>query len=94
MGVLLSRAPAPLGVEVERRAPAPGIDEIRVQVDGAVQAPGVILVQPRERVSGAIARAGGVTTEADTAAINLARRVQDQNQVIVPQIGQEIIFLL
>ena len=86
-GVLLSREPASRGVEVERRAPTPGIDEIRVQVAGAVRSPGVVVVQPGERVSDAIARAGGVTPEADTAAINLARRVQDQDQIVVPKIG-------
>ncbi|RLT33727.1 MAG: hypothetical protein DWI58_21620, partial [Chloroflexi bacterium] len=69
LGVLLSRQPAPLGVEVKRRAPVPGIDEIRVHVGGEVRTPGVVIAQPGERVSDAIARAGGVTPEADVAAI-------------------------
>ena len=87
LGVLAARDPAPAGVEVERRDPAPGIDEIRVQVGGAVRSPGVVVARPGERVADAIARAGGVTAEADTAAINLARRVLDQDQVIVPKAG-------
>lgn len=88
IAVLTTRQPASPGVEVERRAAGPGIDEIRVQVGGAVRSPGVITAQPGERVSDAIARAGGVTADADTAAINLARRVVDQDQVIVPKAGQ------
>ncbi len=87
LGVLAAREPATTGVEVERRDPAPGIDEIRVQVAGAVHSPGVVIARPGERVADAIARAGGVTPEADTAAINLARRVLDQDQVVVPKIG-------
>ena len=87
LGVLLSRQPVPLGVEVERRAPVPGIDEIRVHVGGEVRTPGVVIAQPGERVSDAIARAGGVTPEADVAAINLARRVQDEDRIVVPKIG-------
>ena len=88
LGILAAREPASVGVEVERRDPAPGIDEIRVQVGGAVRAPGVVIAKPGERVADAITRAGGVTAEADTSAINLARRVLDQDQVIVPKVGQ------
>lgn len=88
LGILAAREPATPGVEVERRAPAPGIDEIRVDVGGAVRTPGVITARPGERVTDAIARAGGPTAEADLDAINLARRVADQDQVIVPRRGQ------
>ena len=45
LGVLLSRQPVPLGVEVERRAPVPGIDEIRVHVGGVVR-PASLLPSP------------------------------------------------
>ncbi|MGE3855996.1 MAG: SLBB domain-containing protein [Dehalococcoidia bacterium] len=86
-GILATRAPASPGVEVERRDPAPGIDEIRVQVGGAVRAPGVVVARPGDRVADAIERAGGLAPEADSAAINLARRVLDQDQVIVPKVG-------
>lgn len=92
--VLVSREPAPLSVEVERRTPSPGIDEIRVHVGGAVHSPGVVIAQPGERVSDAIARAGGVTPEADPGAINLARRVLDQDQVVLPKVGQATTRLL
>ena len=87
LGVLLAREPAARGIEVERRAPAPGVDEIRVHVGGEVRSPGVIVAQPGERVSDAIGRAGGATSEADTAAINLARRVQDEDRIVVPKVG-------
>lgn len=93
-GILAAREPAPAGVEVERRDPAPGIDEIRVQVGGAVRSPGVVTARPGERVADVIERAGGATAEADTAAINLARRVLDQDQVIVPKTGSGAARLL
>ena len=88
VGILELRQPPSPGVEVERRAAAPGIDEIRVDVRGAVRSPGVVTAQPGERVTDAIARAGGATSEADTSALNLARRVLDQDQVVVPRVGQ------
>ena len=86
--ILAAREPQSVGVEVERRDPTPGIDEIRVQVGGAVRQPGVVIAKPGDRVADAIARAGGATADADTSAINLARRVLDQDQVIVPKTGQ------
>lgn len=94
VGVLAAREPAAVGVEVERREPAPGIDEIRVQVGGAVRSPGVVIARPGERVADAIERAGGLTAEADANAINLARRVVDQDQVIVPKAGAGAMRLL
>ncbi len=93
-GILLARQPASPGVEVERRPAAPGIDEIRVHVDGAVRSPGLVAAAPGERVADAIMRAGGVTADADTAAINLARRLQDQDHVVVPKVGQAAARLL
>ncbi|MSQ42349.1 MAG: hypothetical protein EXR65_04860 [Dehalococcoidia bacterium] len=37
------------GIEIERRDPAPGIDELRVDVTGAVLRPGVVAVAAGER---------------------------------------------
>ncbi|MEX2446839.1 MAG: SLBB domain-containing protein [Dehalococcoidia bacterium] len=87
--VLLSRQSGSLGVEVERRDPSPGVDEIRVDVGGAVREPSVVTAQPGERVTDAIERAGGVTEDADLAALNLARRVVDEDRVRVPRLGEQ-----
>ena len=82
-----------LGIEVERREPAPGIDEIRVHVAGAVAQTGVVIVAPGERVVDALALAGGLTAEADTEAINLSRRLVDEDQIVVPRRGERAALL-
>lgn len=86
--VLALRTDGGRGIEVEVRDPRPGIDEIRVDVSGAVVRPGVITASPGDRVADAIARAGGVTADADTAALNLSRRVLDQDHIAVPRAGE------
>ena len=86
--VLALRSPGGRGIEIEARDPAPGIDEIRVHVDGAVLRPGVVTVAPGDRAIDAIALAGGLASDADTLAVNLARRVVDEDRVIVPRIGE------
>ncbi len=76
------------GVEVEVRDPRRGIDEIRVDVSGAVLEPGVFTVAPGDRVVDAVALAGGLAPDADRAAVNLARRLVDQDKVVVPRLGE------
>lgn len=88
VAVLALRCEGGAGIEVELREPRPGIDEIRVDVGGAVARPGVVVVSPGDRVADAIERAGGFTADADRAAINQARRVIDQDHVVVPRIGE------
>ena len=41
-----------------------------------------------DRVVDAIERAGGFAREADQSAVNLARRVQDEDQIHVPRAGE------
>ena len=81
------------GVEVEIRDPHPGIDHIRVDVSGAVLQPGVFIVAPGDRVAEAVELAGGLAPDADRAAINLARRLVDQDKVIVPRLGEAAALL-
>ncbi|NLT26953.1 MAG: ComEA family DNA-binding protein [Microbacteriaceae bacterium] len=59
-----------------------------VHVLGQVPSPGVYEIGPGGRVVDAIAAAGGLTDEADTAAVNLARPVVDGEQIYVPAIGE------
>lgn len=54
-----------------------------VQVVGAVVAPGVYEVPVDSRVMDAVALAGGLSPDADPASLNLARIVQDGEQIIV-----------
>ena len=81
---LLVRAPGSPGIEVERRDPPAGIDEIRVHVSGAVRAPTVVIARPGERVADVIDRAI-LAADADVGALNLARRVVDEDRLVVPR---------
>jgi competence protein ComEA len=58
-----------------------------VQVVGAVRRPGVYRMSAEERVDDAVRRAGGATRRADLAGINLAAKVNDGQQVVVPLRG-------
>jgi competence protein ComEA len=58
-----------------------------VHVAGQVKHPGLVSLDPSSRVADALAAAGGPTSHADTSAINLARHVQDGEQIYVPRRG-------
>ena len=66
----------------ERAAATPALV---VHVAGAVRRPGLYRLAEGKRVADAVARAGGATAPADTAAINLAAPLADGMQVIVPR---------
>ena len=65
--------------------PAPA--EIYVPVLGAVERPGLYVLRADSRVVDALAAAGGSTDAADLAGVNLARRVEDGEQILVPVVG-------
>ena len=88
LSILALRSGGDRGIEIEVRDPRPGIDEIRVDVSGAVARPGVVLVDPGERVVDAMERAGGLAADADTAPLNLSRRLVDEDEVRVPRLGE------
>ncbi|MDX6438150.1 MAG: competence protein ComEA [Gaiellaceae bacterium] len=66
----------------EHAAAAP---KLVVHVAGAVRRPGLYRLAEGKRVADAVARAGGATAPADTAAINLAAPLADGMQVLVPR---------
>jgi competence protein ComEA len=59
--------------------------DIVVHVAGAVRRPGVYRMPAGSRVDDAVSRAGGVAPRADLEAINLAARLADGQQVVVPE---------
>ena len=71
------------GINVDGSTDA-SLDEVYVQLCGAVNSPGVYKLKSGTRVFEAIEAAGGVTEEADTNAVNLARPVTDEMQIYVP----------
>jgi competence protein ComEA len=58
-----------------------------VHVAGAVRTPGVYRLRDGERVQDAVRRAGGPRAGADLNAINLAAKVADGQQLVVPRRG-------
>jgi len=65
--------------------PATAAPKLVVHVAGAVRRPGLYRLAEGKRVADAVARAGGATAPADTAAINLAAPLADGMQVLVPK---------
>ncbi len=65
--------------------PAAAAPKLVVHVAGAVRRPGLYRLVEGKRVADAVARAGGATAPADTAAINLAAPLADGMQVLVPR---------
>lgn len=74
----------------ERAAPPIVIEDPRpdatvvVAVEGAVASPGVYALPGDARTADALAAAGGVAEDADLAAVNLARRLRDEERIVVP----------
>ncbi|MBA3427726.1 MAG: helix-hairpin-helix domain-containing protein [Actinobacteria bacterium] len=64
--------------------PAGAAPRIVVHVTGAVARPGLYRLKEGSRVADAVARAGGATGKADTAAVNLAAPLADGIQVLMP----------
>ena len=85
-------------VVVEKETDKESVKEVKVDVKGAVNKPGVYTLKSDKRVIDAINMAGGLTDEADTSLINLSKKLtdemvidiytkaemQDQNQVCPP----------
>lgn len=62
--------------------------DMRVYITGAVAQPGVYAASSGERVGDVVARAGGLTAEADPVAVNLARRTRDEMHIHIPAKGE------
>jgi competence protein ComEA len=69
-------------------AAAPAARELLVHVAGAVTRPGVYRVIDGARVQDAVELAGGARRGADVHALNLAAKVSDGQQILVPRRGR------
>ncbi|WP_419945847.1 helix-hairpin-helix domain-containing protein [Candidatus Poriferisodalis sp.] len=74
---------APLGVATTQPA------MLRVHLAGAVVRPGLYEVPAGFRVGDLVDAAGGPALDADTAAVNLAERLRDGQQIYVPLVGEQ-----
>ncbi|MDI3536411.1 MAG: competence protein ComEA [Eubacteriaceae bacterium] len=61
--------------------------QIMVHVTGAVNAPGLISLPSGARLMDAVSAAGGFSETADQSALNLARKIKDEEQIVIPVIG-------
>jgi len=62
---------------------------IFVDIKGEVKNPGVYQMKVGDRVKDALDAAGGLTEEADSQKVNLAKRLEDQMVIVVPKVGEE-----
>ena len=101
--VVIAALAVTVGIGILRGATAP-VDEVMVDptpaasptgsaglyvhVSGAVRAPGLYVLPGGSRVVDAIAAAGGFADDADRDAVNLARGLDDGEQLPVPREGE------
>lgn len=62
--------------------------EIMVHITGAVVKPGVVSLNADARLIEAIEKVGGLTENADVNSLNLARKLQDEEKIHVPAVGE------
>lgn len=85
--VTTASADAPDGLSAA--AADPVASRLVVDVKGAVRRPGVYRLVAGARTYDAVRRAGGLTRRADRIGVNLAARVVDGGEVVVPQRGAD-----
>lgn len=62
---------------------------ITIFISGEVKEPGVVTIEGDKRLSDAIDKLGGFTSEANLNKINLAMRIEDEKHYIIPKIGDD-----
>ena len=77
----------PPPVRVAARAAASSSTTLFVNVVGAVRRPGLYRLKDGSRVADAVTRAGGPTPRAQIELLNLAARIADGEQIVVPRRG-------
>ena len=90
--VAVNRPEVPEG-EFEISEGAPSVEAAQqylfVHIVGEVKTPGMYQLPLGARLVDAVFAAGGLTSEADNASVNLARELSDGEQVVVSKIGEQ-----
>lgn len=61
----------------------------KVCISGEVNEPGVYEIESGDRVADVIEMAGGTTQQAELYGVNLARYVEDEDNIVIPKKGEE-----
>ena len=85
--LLLQPSPGPIVVTLPTATPQP---ELKVYVSGAVNRPGVYVVQDGARLEDVLAMAGGFTGDADPRRVNPSLRARDEAHFYIPGIGEQV----
>ncbi|MEV8215513.1 ComEA family DNA-binding protein [Leifsonia sp. NPDC077715] len=80
--------PSELASSLPASTESAGGATLLVHVTGAVRKPGIASLPAGSRVLDAVAAAGGLTEDADPAAVNLARPLVDGEQLVVLRVGE------
>ncbi|MCC9087869.1 MULTISPECIES: helix-hairpin-helix domain-containing protein [Bacillus] len=86
--VLKENKESPVALEEKQESAKSEPPPIVVEVKGAVRKPGVYTFRSEDRVEGAIKRAGGFTSKADTYEINQAAKLEDSMMIYVRKQGE------
>ena len=83
-----AKLPPVEAVSSSTRGPSPGAttkpdQPVVVSVVGLVHTPGLVTLAPGARIADALKAAGGTTDGADTVGLNMARQVDDGEQIVV-----------
>ncbi len=82
--VILTATPRP--TETPRATPTPG--SVIIDIAGAVAKPGVYTLPVGSRVQDALTMAGGTLPNAETRGLNLARKLNDGEQIYIPTFAE------
>ncbi len=64
--------------------------KVLIDIKGAVKQPGVYDVSQQPRLQAAVAKAGGLTDQAEILTINLAQKLTDGQMVYIPTKGEHL----
>lgn len=65
-------------------------ENIIVHISGQVKNPGIVELSSGKRLIDAVELLGGLTPDADGDRINLAKKLEDEEKVYIPKIGEEL----
>lgn len=66
------------------------VNYIYVDISGAVNSPGVLKLEENMRVYQAIEMIGGLKADADVSGINMAAKLEDENKIYIPKVGEKL----